>query len=96
MKISRSPLRLRFSTGYALVIGALVPALVFLILDTRHQRWAIAVVAAAVLALVTVRGRRLTGWVQTLFRWIWRRRRAPDTASEAVVRATVLPGDCLL
>jgi type VII secretion protein EccE len=94
MKISRNPVRLRFSMGYALVVGALVPALVLLFLDTRHQRWAIAVVAAAaVLALVTFRGRRLTGWVQTLFGWIWRRRRAPETASKAVVGATVLPGD---
>ena len=59
MRMSRSPLRLRFSTGYALVTGALVPVLVFLFLDTRHQRWAIAVVAAAAaLALVTFRGRR--------------------------------------
>ena len=94
MKISRSPVRLRFSMGYALVVGIAVPALVFLFLDTRHQRWAIAVVAAgAVLALVTFRGRRLTGWVQTLFGWIWRRRRAPETASKAAVGATVLPGD---
>jgi type VII secretion protein EccE len=94
MRISRSPLRLRFSTGYALVVGIAVPALVFLVLDTHYQRWAIAVVAAAaVLALVTFRGRRLTGWVRTLFGWIGRRRRAPDTASKAVVGATVLPGD---
>ena len=94
MRISRSPWRLRFSTGYALVIGAVVPVLVFLFLDTRHQRWAIAVVAvAAVLALVTFRGRRLTGWVRTLFGWIRRRRRPPETPSTAVIGATVMPGD---
>ena len=94
MKISRSPWRLRFSSGYALVIGVLVPLLVALFLDTRHQRWAIAVVAAAaVLALVTYRGRRLTGWVPAFFTWIWRRRRPPESRSIPIVGATVPPAD---
>ena len=64
MKISRSPVRLRFSTGYALVVGIAVPALVFLFLDTHHQRWAISVVAAAAVLAPTAcrKARRCSGF----------------------------------
>ncbi|WP_264993089.1 type VII secretion protein EccE, partial [Mycobacterium montefiorense] len=87
-------LRLRFSTGYARWLAALAPACIALFLR-RPYAWAgPAIVAAAViLATVTFRGRRLTGWVAAFFAWLVRRRRPLDTPSEPVVGATVQPGD---
>ncbi|WP_343600527.1 type VII secretion protein EccE, partial [Mycobacterium sp.] len=50
-------------------------------------------VLVVLVALVSVRGRRLTGWVAALKAWRRRRRTAPDPPSEPAVGATVMPGD---
>ena len=44
-------------------------------------------------AVVTIRGRRLTGWVAAVFAWRRRHRQVPDPPSEPAVGATVMPGD---
>lgn len=90
----RNPIRLRFSTGHTLIAAALAPPAILLFLDTRY--WWVGIVIAAVLAIiafVTFFGRRVTGWVATVFAWLRRRRKPPDVPSEPVVGATVKPGD---
>jgi type VII secretion protein EccE len=93
----RNPLasvRLQFSTVHTLWTAALAPLCIALVMGTRYERWGIAAVAiAAVLTIVTFRGRRLRGWVWLMFGWIWRHRRSPAPPSEPVVGATVMPGD---
>ncbi|MDP7706146.1 MULTISPECIES: type VII secretion protein EccE [unclassified Mycobacterium] len=89
-----NPLRLKFSTGHTLVLAVLAPAAILLFLPTRYWWAGIALSAAgAVVAFVSFFGRRLTGWVVTVFRWLRRRRKPPDIPSEPVVGATVKPGD---
>jgi type VII secretion protein EccE len=87
-------LRLRFTSGHALWAAALAPLCILLFLGTRYE-WAgpTLVGVAAVVALVTFRGRRLTGWIAAACGWLVRRRRVPDVPSEPVVGATVKPGD---
>jgi len=87
-------LRLRFNSSYALWVAALAPLCILLFLDTRY-RWAgpALVATGVVLAMVTFRGRRLTGWIGAFLAWIVRHRRAPDPPSEPVVGHTVKPGD---
>ncbi len=93
----RNPLRpfgLRFTTGHTLLAAALAPLCVALFIDTRYERWGIGLVALAVIiATVSFRGRRLTGWVGTICAWIWRHRKALRAPSAPVVGATVMPGD---
>lgn len=94
MRNPLSPFRLRFDTGHAVVVAALVPLGVGPFLGTRYERWAIGVVAfAVILAVITFRGRRLHGWVGALFAWIWRHRKPLVAPSEPVVGATVMPAD---
>ena len=87
-------LRLRFTSGHALWAAALAPLCILLFLGTRYE-WAgpSLVALVAVLATVTFRGRRLTGWIGAVCAWLWRHRRPPDSPSEPVVGATVQPGD---
>ncbi|HTQ18752.1 type VII secretion protein EccE [Mycobacterium sp.] len=90
----RSPIRLRFSTGHAVWLAALGPPAVMLFMDTRYPWLGPALVGLlAVLMMVTFSGRRVTGWVATVFRWFRRRRKLPNPPSEPVVGATVKPGD---
>lgn len=90
----RSPLGLRVTTGHVLWIAALVPLCIVLFLDTRYERAGIAAAALlAVLAMVTFRGQRLTGWVAVIYAWRRRRHKAPDSPSEPAVGATVKPAD---
>lgn len=94
MRNPLSPFRIRFSTAHAALAGALAPVLILLFVDTRYQWWGIgAVTAVVVLALITFRGRRFSGWAGAFFAWFWRRRRPPAAPSEPVVGATVMPGD---
>jgi type VII secretion protein EccE len=44
-------------------------------------------------AVLTVRGRRVTGWIAAVFAWRRRHRNGPDRASAPAVGATVMPGD---
>ncbi|ORW87509.1 type VII secretion protein EccE [Mycobacterium sp. IEC1808] len=87
-------LRLRFTSGHALWLAALAPLCTLLFLGTRYE-WAgpTLVGVGVVLALVTFRGRRLTGWLAAMFAWLARHRRPPKAPSEPVVGATVKPGD---
>jgi ESX secretion system protein EccE len=85
---------LRFTTGHALWAAALIPAgiALFLPIDLLWLGITLAVVTALA-AVVTIRGRRLTGWVAAVFSWRRRHRNVPDFPSEPAVGATVMPGD---
>lgn len=89
-----SLLGLRFTTGHAIWAAALTPAvlLLFIRLELLWLGIALAVVISLT-AVLTVRGRRLTGWVAAVFGWRRRHRSAPDRPSEPAVGATVMPGD---
>ena len=85
---------LRFTTGHALWAAVLIPAcvLVFAAMDMLWLGITLAVIIGLA-AVVTVRGRRLTGWVAALFAWRRRHRQPPAAPSEPAVGATVIPGD---
>lgn len=74
--------------------AALAPLCILLFMGTRYQ-WAgpTLVAVGAVVATVTFRGRRLTGWAVAIFAWLLRHRRSPELPSEPDVGATVMPGD---
>jgi len=85
---------LRFTTGHAIWAAVLMPACIALFLPPR-QLW-VGITLAVMIALavsVTVRGRRLTGWVAAVFSWRRRHRNVPALPSEPAVGATVMPGD---
>lgn len=85
---------LRFTTGHTVLAAALGPFVIALFLDTPYEPYAIAVVGlTVVVALITFRGRRLTGWVATLFASPWRHRVPLEPPSEPEVGATAMPGD---
>jgi hypothetical protein len=85
---------LRFTTGHAIWAVALIPACIALLLPLDLLWVGITVaVVIALAAVVTIRGRRLTGWVAAVFSWRQRHRNVPDLPSEPAVGATVLPGD---
>jgi len=85
---------LRFTTGHALWAAVLIPAsvLMFAAMDMMWLGITLAVIMGLA-AVVTVRGRRLTGWVAALFAWRRRHRQPPAPPSEPAVGATVIPGD---
>jgi type VII secretion protein EccE len=87
-------LRLRFSSARALLVAALAPPCILLFMGTRYP-WAgpTLVALGVVLALVTFRGRWLSGWLAALCVWLVRRRRPLNAPSEPVVGATAMPGD---
>ena len=85
---------LRFTTGHALWAAALIPACIAVFMQL--ERLWIGVTLAVIIALaavLTVRGRRLTGWIAVLFAWRRRHRQEPDVPSVPAVGATVMPGD---
>ncbi|ADT96809.1 type VII secretion protein EccE [Mycolicibacterium gilvum] len=84
----------RFTTGHALWAAVLVPAciLIFAQLNLLWLGITLAVLIA-LCALVTIRGRRITGWIAALFAWRRRHRQPPPAPSEPAVGATVVPGD---
>ncbi len=84
---------LRFTTGHALRAAVLIPACVLLFgqLDLLWLGITLAVLIG-LSAVVTVRGRRLTGWVAALLAWRRRHRQPPTPPSEPAVGATVMPG----
>jgi type VII secretion protein EccE len=88
------PLRLRFTSVHAIWAAALGPVCVLLFLGTRYQ-WAGPALLSlgAVVAVVTFRGRGLTGWMAAVCGWLVRHRRPPESPSEPVVGVTVQPGD---
>jgi len=85
---------LRFTTGHALWAAALIPAGILLFIQMGRM-W-IGITLAVIIALVavlTVRGRRFTGWIAALFAWRRRHKQAPAVPSAPAVGATVMPGD---
>ncbi len=85
---------LRFSTGHALWAAALVPACVVLFAQMDMLWLGITLgVLIGLGSVLTVRGRRVTGWVAALFAWRRRHRQPPPVPSEPAVGATVIPGD---
>ena len=94
MKNLLSQFGLRFTTGHGIWAAALIPACIalFLNLDLLWLGITLAVLIA-IAAVLTVRGRRLTGWIAAVFSWRRRHRSTPDLPSEPAVGATVLPGD---
>lgn len=89
-----SAVSLRFTTGHGLVAAAVAPACVAAGMRLGYLWVGVTLAALVVLAsVVTVRGRRLTGWIQALNSWRRRRRTAPPAPSEPAVGATVMPGD---
>jgi type VII secretion protein EccE len=90
----RNPIRLRFSTGRAVVVAALAPPCIKLFWHTRYWWAGIALVVLVFLfTLVKFYGRRITGWMVAIYAYRRRRRRPLDIPSEPVVGATAKPGD---
>lgn len=85
---------LRFTTGHAIWAAALIPACILLFIQL-HLLW-LGIALAVIIglgAVLTIRGRRVTGWVAAVFAWRRRHRNVPDRPSEPAVGATVIPGD---
>lgn len=85
---------LRFTTGHTLWAAATIPACIlsFRRLDLLWLGATLGVLIGLG-ALVTIRGRRVTGWMTALFAWRRRHRQPPPKPSAPVVGATVVPGD---
>lgn len=94
MKSLAAQFGLRLTTGHLMWAAVLIPACIaiFVPLDAMWVGITISVLTALI-AIVTVRGRRLTGWVAALFSWRRRYRSTPPAPSEPAVGATVMPGD---
>ncbi|MDY6999643.1 MAG: type VII secretion protein EccE [Actinomycetota bacterium] len=85
---------LRFSTGHALWAAALIPASILLFAQMDMMWLGITLgVLIGLGSVVTIRGRRVSGWVAALFAWRRRHRQPPPVPSEPAVGATVIPGD---
>jgi len=85
---------LRVTTGHAIWAAVLIPAsiILFIQLDLLWVGVTLAVIIALA-AVLTIRGRRITGWIAAVFAWRRRHRNVPDRPSEPAVGATVMPGD---
>lgn len=94
MKSLLAQFGLRLTTGHLMWAAVLIPACIaiFVPLDLLWVGITVSVVIALI-AVVTVRGRRLTGWVAAVFSWRRRHRTTPPAPSEPAVGATVMPGD---
>ena len=84
----------RFSTGHAVWTTILIPASVAICLHFKLLWLGVMLsVLIAIFSVLTIRGRRLTGWIRAVFSWRRRHRHSPDAASEPAVGSTVMPGD---
>lgn len=94
MKTFLSQFGFRFTAGHAGWAAALIPTCVTLFLHF-DQLWVgiTLAVVIAIVAVLTVRGRRLSGWITAVFSWRRRHRTGPHLPSEPAVGATVMPGD---
>jgi type VII secretion protein EccE len=94
MKSLAAQFGLRLSTGHLMWAAVLIPACIAIFIPLDAMWVGIMVcVLIALIATVTLRGRRLTGWVAALFSWRRRHRSTPPAPSEPAVGATVMPGD---
>ncbi|BBZ09742.1 ESX-1 secretion system protein EccE1 [Mycolicibacterium doricum] len=94
MKSLAAQFGLRLSTGHLMWAAVLIPACIAIFVPLDAMWVGIMVcVLIALIATVTLRGRRLTGWVAALFSWRRRHRSTPPAPSEPAVGATVMPGD---
>ncbi|OBB57683.1 type VII secretion protein EccE [Mycobacterium sp. 852013-51886_SCH5428379] len=85
---------LRFTTGHLIWAAVLIPACLAVCIPNNQLWLGVGIsVAIALIAVVTLRGRRLTGWITVLFSWRRGHRHLPAPPSEPAVGATVLPGD---
>ena len=85
---------LRFSTGHALWAAVLIPACVLLFAELDMLWLGIVLgVLIGLASVLTVRGRRASGWAAALFSWRRRHRQPPTPPSAPAVGATVMPGD---
>jgi len=94
MKNLLSVFGLRVTTGHLLWAAVLIPACVIFFVHV-HLLW-LAITLAVVIAIaatLTVRGRRVTGWIAAVFSWRRRHVVPPKAPSAAAVGATVIPGD---
>ncbi len=89
-----SVFELRFSTGHGLLAAVLIPACVLLFgqLDLLWLGITLSVLIGLA-AVLTLGGRRLTGWLAAIFAWRRRHRHPPAPPSEPAVGVTVMPGD---
>jgi type VII secretion protein EccE len=94
MKTLLAQFGFRITTGHLLWAAVLIPACV-LVFDRLHLLWLGITLAVliAIAAVLTVRGRRFSGWIAAIFSWRKRHRSAPEAPSEPAVGATVMPGD---
>lgn len=84
----------RSTTGHLLWAAVLIPAVILLFIPMDLMWLGITLaVLIAISAVLTVRGRRLAGWIVAIFSWRRRHRVAPAAPSEPAVGATVMPGD---
>ncbi len=85
---------LHFSSGHAMIAAALAPAFVVGFTHTDYT-WVgiVLAVLTVVVSILTVRNRRLSGWIQAFSAWRRRRRNPPPPPSAPAVGATVMPGD---
>lgn len=85
---------LRLTTGHLMWAAVLIPACIAILVPLDLLWFGVTVsVLIALIAVVTVRGRRLTGWVAALFSWRRRHLSTPPAPSEPAVGSTVMPGD---
>ena len=79
MKNFLAQIGLRVSTGHLLWAAVLIPAVVLLFIELDLMWLGITLaVLIAVGAVLTVRGRRFTGWIVAIFAWRRRHRVAPQ------------------
>lgn len=92
----RNPLReigLRSTTWSAVFTATMIVVLVLAVLHTRFVWFGVGAAALVlVVSTMSYRGRRLFGWVATLFGWLWRGRRPLDSPSRPSVGTTLKPG----
>lgn len=85
---------LRFTTGHAIWAAVLIPVALLLFANVDLLWLGITLAVLIVLgSVMTIRGRRVTGWVAAVFAWRRRQRNVPARPSEPAVGATVMPGD---
>ncbi|MDT5191196.1 MAG: hypothetical protein QOI28_3447, partial [Mycobacterium sp.] len=84
----------RVTTGHLLWAAVLIPACIAIFIPLNLLWLGITLsVIIAISVVLTVRGRRLTGWITAIFSWRRRHEAAPEAPSTPAVGATVIPGD---